>query len=74
MSLYHGETSRTLYTRIKEHLQKEQDARGGKEEKETKKALLKHTEAFQPGKEPNFNIKIFGFFKEPLARQINEDV
>ena len=70
ISLYHGETSRTLYTRATEHLARDSGENG----EESKKALLKHTAAFHPGKEPNFNIKVTGSFNDPLTRHINEGV
>ena len=69
VSLYHGETSRTLYTRTKEHLQ-----RGSGHNEDTSQALIKHNLIFHPNKEPNFDIKTTGFFKDPLTRQINEGV
>ena len=70
ISLYHGETSRTLYTRTTEHLRNERDQDSTTEGR----ALLKHMAVFHPGEEPSFDIRAVGFFKEPLTRQINEGV
>ena len=67
-SIYHGETSRPLYTRAKEHLQQAQ--RGDSNDK----PLLKHANTFHPGKEPNFEITVNKFFMDPLSRQIDEGV
>ena len=65
ISLYHGETSRTLYTRLKEHFQNTSHE---------KPALLKHNDIFHPNQEPNFKVKAVGFFKDPLSRQVNEGI
>ena len=67
-SIYHGETSRPLYTRAKEHLQQTQ--RGDINDK----PLLKHTNTFHPRKEPSFEITVNKFFMDPLSRQIDEGV
>ena len=66
MSLYHGETSRTLYARAKEHLR----PGTGCEDK----PLIKHTRKFHPGKDPAFDVRAVEFFQDPLTRQINEGV
>ena len=63
-SFYHGETSRTLYTRIKEHLSGDPK----------QKALLKHNRLFHPNTNPDFNITQVSYYKAPLGRQINEGV
>lgn len=63
VSLYHGETTRTLYTRAKEHFDPEEDT-----------PVTKHSMAFHPGEDPNFDVRITGRFKDPLTRQINEGV
>ena len=65
-SLYHGETYRTLYTRIGEHFQGDPD--------NTSSALRKHNSKFHPGEEPSFDIKPVGYYSAPLSRQINEGV
>ena len=62
ISLYHGETSRTLYTRSKEHFVNKESG------------LMKHVEIHHPNEVPQFEIKPTGFFKDPLTRQINEGV
>ena len=66
ISLYHGETSRTLYTRSKEHLSQG----AGSEDK----PLIKHSRIHHPEMEAIFDIKPVEFFKDPLTRQINEGV
>ena len=68
-SVYHGETSRTLYTRMKEHMRQTTSSIS-----ETKQPLLKHKMIFHPGREVEFNIRKTGSFREPLSRQINEGV
>ena len=66
-SVYHGETSRTLYTRAKEHLHRGQGD-------DANKPLIKHLLTHHPDKAPNFDIKPVGFFQDVLTRQINEGV
>ena len=68
-SYYHGETSRTLYTRTKEHLRQTRD-----NDSEIKQPLLKHNTIFHPGKQIKFSLRKTGTFKDPLSRQINEGV
>ena len=65
-SLYHGETSRTLYTRIKEHIRQSREIEN--------KPLLKHNSIHHPGKRINFEIRKTGSFKDTLSRQVNEGV
>ena len=65
-SLYHGETSRTLYTRSKEHLNRG----SGSEDK----PLLKHSRIYHPNTEATFEIRPVEYFTDPLTRQINEGV
>ena len=67
-SLYHGETSRTLYTRIKEHLHQSRVTCN------ENKPLLKHSIIHHPGKQVKFKIMKTGSFQDPLSRQINEGV
>ncbi len=62
-SFYHGETSRTLYTRIKEHMQQEAN-----------KPLIKHNSTFHPEEDLNFDITPTSYHQDPLSRQINEGV
>ena len=68
-SFYHGETSRTLYTRVKEHMHQGRDNNN-----ETRHPLIKHNSIFHPGKDMNFNIKRTGSFKDPLSCQVNEGI
>ena len=67
-SLYHGETSRTLYTRVKEHFYQSRIPNN-----ETK-PLLKHNVIHHPGKQLRFRITKTGSFRDPLSRQVNEGV
>ena len=67
-SLYHGETSRTLYTRVKEHFHQ------GRDTANESRPLLKHIMLHHPGKRVKFNIKKTGSFQDPLSRQVNEGV
>ena len=67
VALYHGESSRTLYTRSKEHW-----SDYGK--RKADKPLFKHQKNLHPGQVAQFNIKATKFFKDPLTRQINEGV
>ena len=69
VSLYHGETSRTLYTRIKEHMRQTTNTTN-----EIRQPLLKHNTIFHPGKEIKFNVRKTGNFRDPLSRQINEGI
>ena len=67
-SLYHGETSRTHYTRIKENLHQSRVTCN------ENKPLLKHSIIHHPGKQVKFKIAKTGSFQDPLSRQINEGV
>ena len=67
VALYHGESSRTLYTRTKEHM-------NGHASKKKDNPIYKHQTNFHPGQEPNYTMKALKFFKDPLTRQINEGV
>ena len=65
-SVYHGETSRTLYSRVKEHA-------GGLRNKAEDNPLYKHQQVFHEGIESKFNYTPHKFFKDPLTRQIDEE-
>ena len=67
-SLYHGETSRTLYTRVKEHMYQ------GRDTTNETKPLLKHSMLHHSGRRVKFDIRRTGSFQDPLSRQINEGV
>jgi hypothetical protein len=67
VALYHGETSRTLYTRSREH------ANGLKKQK-ADNPMHKHMCNHHPGQRPAFSTKVTKFFSDPLTRQINEGV
>ena len=67
IALYHGESSRTLYTRSKEHW-------NDYNKRKADKPLYKHQKNFHPGQVAQFKIKATKFFKDPLTRQIDEGV
>ena len=67
VAVYHGESSRTLFTRTKEHMT-------GFTSKKKDNPLFKHQTNFHPGLQPNYTMKALRFFKDPLTRQINEGV
>ena len=67
VAIYHGETSRTLYTRSKEHCT-------GQKKKKDDNPMHKQQANFHPGQEVQFSIKAIRFFNDPLTRQINEGV
>ena len=67
VAVYHGESSRTFYTRTKEHM-------AGYTSKRKENPILKHQTNFHPGQEPNYIMKALKFYKDPLTRQINEGV
>ena len=64
-SIYHGETSRTLHSRLKEHA-------GGLRNEAEDNPLYKHQQVFHEGIESKFNYTPHKFFKDPLTRQIDE--
>ena len=68
ISIYHGETSRTLHTRVKEHFH------GDQSQDNEHKPLIKHILTRHPNTEPKFDIKPVGYFQDPLSRQINKGV
>ena len=64
---YHGETSRTMYSRGEEHLKslnrKDQDS-----------VLWEHCLSHHGGEQVPFTMRATGYYAEPLSRQINEAV
>ena len=66
-SWYHGETSRTLYTRQKEHLK-------GYLFKKTDNALFKHKELHHPEANPEYEFRPEKHFTDPVSKQIFEGV
>ena len=66
-SWYHGETSRTLYSRQQEHL------RGLLGRKENN-ALYKHKELHHPNIDPQFEFRQEKAFPDPVSKQIFEGV
>ena len=66
-AVYLGETARNLYTRGREHhqnyLRKQQES-----------FMLKHQNDQHGQREPNFEAKVIGCFKDCLTRQISEGV
>ena len=67
-TVYVGETSRSIYERSREHW--EGVKKGSNKNHMVKHQLLEH--AGEP--DPNFHMKVRGFFKTALARQIAEAV
>ena len=64
---YHGETSRTMFCRGKEHLK-------GLTEKRKESVLWEHSESVHEGRDVSYTMRATGFFSEPLTRQIDEAV
>ena len=67
VALYHGQSSRTLPTRTKEHV-------AGYRKNHQDNPIVKHQANFHPGLQPKLSMKALLFFKDPLSRQINEGV
>ena len=67
--VYIGETSRNLYTRSKEHLEKY--VGGSKMEKSF---IYKHQADIHDGTEAQFSAKVTGTFRDCLTRQLREGV
>ena len=63
-SQYIGETSRASFDRGREHLLAIQ--------KDKESPLIEHWEEAHPEVDPNFSMKIEGFYKRPLYRQTRE--
>ena len=66
---YIGETSRNLYTRGKEHLQKYQSLKRNKDS-----FMMKHQDEKHAGREAMFRAKVTGTFRDCLSRQVSEGV
>ena len=66
-SLYHGRTSRTLYTRVKEH-------EDGYRKKKEDNPLWKHREKFHPDEWCEFTFRAERHFKDPCSCAIYEGV
>jgi hypothetical protein len=66
-SWYHGETSRTLYTRQKEHM-------AGLAGRKPENALFKHQELHHPTGSPQYEFQPEKFFPDPMSKQIYEGV
>jgi hypothetical protein len=67
LAYYHGETSRTLYTRQREHF-------SGLAAKKENNPLLKHTELYHPDTPPSFEFRAEKFFTDPCSKSIYEGV
>jgi hypothetical protein len=66
-SWYHGETSRTLYTRQLEHF-------AGLQGRKESNALHKHQELHHPETNPEFEFRPERHFPDPMSKQIFEGV
>ena len=67
-TVYIGETSRSIYERSKEHYE-------GAKRGSTKNHMVKHRMMEHTGEqEPKFNMKVRGYYKTALARQVAEAV
>ena len=66
-SWYHGETSRTLYSRQLEHLK-------GLAGRKENNALFKHKELHHPDTNPTFKFQPEKSFRDPVSKQIYEGV
>ena len=66
-SVYHGETERTLYTRLKEHAKAHQMKHEGN-------ALYKHDQMEHDCEKAEYCFEPIKLFRDPLTRQINEGV
>ena len=64
---YHGETSRTMFCRGKEHLR-------GLTQRKKESVLWEHCESVHEGREVGFRMQATGYYRDPLSRQINEAV
>ena len=67
VSLYHGRSSRCLYTRQREHFE-------GLAKKKEDSPLFKHKEKFHPGVDCKFSFRAEKFFREPCSSAIYEGV
>ena len=67
-TVYIGETSRSIFERSKEHWE-------GAEKGSEKNHMIKHQKLEHNGEpDPHFHMKVKGFFKTALARQVAEAV
>jgi hypothetical protein len=66
-SLYHGETSRNLYTRSKEHLERYKS-------KNKDSFMLKHQENYHQGVQGSYSAKVTASGSDCLTRQVREAV
>jgi hypothetical protein len=66
-SWYHGETSRTLYTRQKEHYT-------GLQNSKQENPLFKHQELHHPEATPEFEFRPEKFLSDTISKQIFEGV
>ena len=66
-SWYHGESSRSLYTRQKEHFK-------GLEKRKEDNPLWKHQEIHHPTEEPKYKFQAEKFFATPMEKAIFEGV
>ena len=68
-SVYIGETSRNLYTRGREHLDKYRSTKRNKDS-----FIKKHQDEKHYGCEAEFRAKVTGTFSDCLSRQVSEGV
>ena len=66
-SCYHGQTSRTLYTRQGEHMAE-------LEREKHDYAMFKHKQNHHPNQQPEFQFQAERFFADMLTKQIFEGV
>ena len=64
---YHGETSRTMFCRGREHMK-------SFEQRKRESVLWEHCQLVHEGRDVGFKMKAAGYYKEPLTRQVNEAV
>ena len=67
ISVYHGETSRTLYSRLIEHTRSQ-------ENKQDDNPLFKHDETIHHGVKQKYSFEPQRFFLDRLTRQVHEGV
>ena len=64
---YHGETSRTLYTRLREHTK-------ALEEGQSENPLRRHAQNSHGSENVKYEFAPYRFFSDPLTRQIDEGI